>query len=720
MTSRYRHRRTSSASTPFPNPIEPGEIAVNTANRQLAVGDASSGGVGTPLPFLGVRIFSNTAIYLLNDLATFTGMIYRAKVNNGPGEFDLGNWEPASAHLLVSDNAPSAANDGSLWWDSTEGVLYVRYRDADGAQWVIASPQPDIDSLVRKSGDAMTGRLTLSADPVNAMHAATKQYSDAASNNKVLRAGDTMTGNLAISKVSPLLTLETPAPGQDMGIRSVMNSKLRWSMQLGNGTPESGGNAGANFVINRYGDDGVFISAPLYIVRSSGDTTIAHNAYINGGVFAGAAGNAGTYYFGNSGTKYLTYDGTSFALNGGNLLVNGTIQLGTGGTVIGNSSIELGQPAVAYTPFIDFHSSGTSNDWDARIICNGGTATAGKGTLALQAGVLNLNSIGHFKWMPADTLAGSWYDSINGADRFFVGADSVADQWRVYAAGGGNALQVNYNGTVTIPGALTVGSFSGTTDGSIMINSSGYARFRSISAGVRDWKFGAASNGSWVITDESAGAFRFNIDTGGTVSINGGLTCGTTAEGVQGVYGKGFHCKQGLNGGYEGNWFNTNWNGIYIWGWINTSQVGYMPTPSDYRIKKDVIDLPGMWDTVKNLRPIKFSQQEFSPPSHVEYIASERSKLAKLAEDPEAPQPTAQPNLGPLFINDDNERWGFIAHELQDTLTMSAASGVKDSPNIVQCPEPMTIIAALTKALQEAMTRIEALEAAAQPARRRA
>ena len=57
------------------------------------------------------------------------------------------------------------------------------------------------------------------------------------------------------------------------------------------------------------------------------------------------------------------------------------------------------------------------------------------------------------------------------------------------------------------------------------------------------------------------------------------------------------------------------------------------------------------------------------------------------------------------------ERWGFLAHELQDALIMDAATGYKDTTEEIQSPNPWTVIAALTKALQEAMARIEALEA---------
>jgi hypothetical protein len=153
----------------------------------------------------------------------------------------------------------------------------------------------------------------------------------------------------------------------------------------------------------------------------------------------------------------------------------------------------------------------------------------------------------------------------------------------------------------------------------------------------------------------------------------------------------GYACRTGLSGVYSGNIFNLNYTGGGVDLWIDTSNLGRITTTSDYRIKKNVLNLPGMWDTVKKLRPIKYTQAEFTPPADVE-----TSKTR---------------NAGPMFPADNIERWGFIAHELQETLLESAATGVKDSPDHIQSPNPFTIIAALTKALQEAMTRIEALEA---------
>jgi len=55
MTKPYRHRRTANPANAFPTPLEPGEIAVNTANRQIAIGDANAATIGIPLPVPSVQ-----------------------------------------------------------------------------------------------------------------------------------------------------------------------------------------------------------------------------------------------------------------------------------------------------------------------------------------------------------------------------------------------------------------------------------------------------------------------------------------------------------------------------------------------------------------------------------------------------------------------------------------------------------------------------------------
>lgn len=72
---------------------------------------------------------------------------------------------------------------------------------------------------------------------------------------------------------------------------------------------------------------------------------------------------------------------TNFFANNNNLTINSS-----------NSSIELGNRDASNTPFIDFHSSGNNNDYDARIIASSGTGSVGNGVLSLQAGAVILPS----------------------------------------------------------------------------------------------------------------------------------------------------------------------------------------------------------------------------------------------------------------------------------------------------------------------------------------
>lgn len=106
------------------------------------------------------------------------------------------------------------------------------------------------------------------------------------------------------------------------------------------------------------------------------------------------------------------------------------------------------------------------------------------------------------------------------------------------------------------------------------------------------------------------------------------------------------------------------------------TNVGQVPPPCDYRIKQDIEDLGSTWDKVRKLRPVAYR-----------YIAD----YGGAKHDP-------------------RERWGFIAHELQGALLETAATGKKDMEGGFQSPDPWALIAALTSALQEAMTRIERLE----------
>jgi hypothetical protein len=91
-----------------------------------------------------------------------------------------GTWEPwtVDGTGVASTTPPPLPSDNMLWWNSTDGHLYIYYNDGNTSQWVVAAPYPDPAQFLRKTGDVMSGSLTLLVPPIADQHAATKKYVD--------------------------------------------------------------------------------------------------------------------------------------------------------------------------------------------------------------------------------------------------------------------------------------------------------------------------------------------------------------------------------------------------------------------------------------------------------------------------------------------------------------------------------------------------------------
>ena len=146
MTSHYRHRRFYDPATVFPA-VEPGEITVNSANRQLGLGDADPASPGVVKPLIAIRYFDIKAQYAIGDMIGRTGHVWRAKVVISPGPYDPAEWELAAVDASYVD-----AGDAGL--------------------------QTQIDGKVNRSGDTMEGRLFLAFWPAEDYEATTKGYVD--------------------------------------------------------------------------------------------------------------------------------------------------------------------------------------------------------------------------------------------------------------------------------------------------------------------------------------------------------------------------------------------------------------------------------------------------------------------------------------------------------------------------------------------------------------
>jgi hypothetical protein len=96
-------------------------------------------------------------------------------------------------------------------------------------------------------------------------------------------AGGTITGNLTVSTgYYPALIINQTVAGTANTIVGSTAGVTRWQIVPGNVTAESGGNAGSNFLINRFADGGALIDSPLSINRASGATTFSGAVTISG------------------------------------------------------------------------------------------------------------------------------------------------------------------------------------------------------------------------------------------------------------------------------------------------------------------------------------------------------------------------------------------------------------------------------------------------------
>jgi microcystin-dependent protein len=172
MTSHYRHRRIYNPATVFPTPIEPGEIAVNTSNRQLAVGDADPASPGSMKPLIGVRFFDAKAQYAAGEFIVQAGVLYCSKDAIVPGPFNAAQWDPYASNAASKAYIDAADSAISTAYQAADTAIITDYQAADLAL------TSSVNSKLNKAGDSMSGALQLARAPQADLEAATKKYVD--------------------------------------------------------------------------------------------------------------------------------------------------------------------------------------------------------------------------------------------------------------------------------------------------------------------------------------------------------------------------------------------------------------------------------------------------------------------------------------------------------------------------------------------------------------
>lgn len=188
----------------------------------------------------------------------------------------------------------------------------------------------------------------------------------------------------------------------------------------------------------------------------------------------------------------------------------------------------------------------------------------------------------------------------------------------------------------------------------------------------------AANGGAIYLRPNGAGSTveQVYIDTAGDLHTSTDIHVGEAGPTAFGSYlGAGMRGKSGSGGAYVAHWHNQYWDGTNVRFYVNTSFAGIPTQPCDYRIKENIQPMQSTWEAIKRLNPVRYTQKAYD-----------------------------------IWVEDPTPKWGFLAHDLQEALLPTAATGEKDGADI-QVPNVMAVLAATVKALQEAMARIEVLEA---------
>lgn len=152
------------------------------------------------------------------------------------------------------------------------------------------------------------------------------------------------------------LTLDKASATDYALIQGYNSGERRWAIALGENTDEGTGNAGSNFKIFGYNDDGDYLNTPLTITRSTGDAAFSQAVTAGTYFVAGEGyglrfgdGSARIYGSGSADTISFYVDSTEYYRMSTSAFRPGTNSDGTGGIDLGASSYRWKQIYAYYT-----------------------------------------------------------------------------------------------------------------------------------------------------------------------------------------------------------------------------------------------------------------------------------------------------------------------------------------------------------------------------------
>jgi hypothetical protein len=264
-----------------------------------------------------------------------------------------------------------------------------------------------------------------------------------------------------------------------------------------------------------------------------------------------------------------------------------TNSINSGGTINAlNGAVEIGSMSSAMTPFVDFHSSGTGSDYDARIIATGGNATTGRGSLDIYAAnpTFQMGAGGSFANIVSNTNLTALLLNANGyKPHFRANAANSSFEW-INSANNASNMTLSDGGYLTVRSGLTAAGM--TNSGTFAQNSTLWvqnANSLRLDGGSYSGYLRGDNAGLVGFINQAQGTWNFRIYDNGDAYLRNSLQ-------IDGSRAQSFGFAGFLNNsGPTGTFGGGTWGiGAYIVQPVLSQQ---FVANSDRRIKTDIVDV---------------------------------------------------------------------------------------------------------------------------------
>ena len=208
------------------------------------------------------------------------------------------------ASVSIGTAAPGSPSDGDMWWNSTDGNLYIYYTDADSSQWVASNGPQVLVSEVAPNGyqgqlwfDSTQGKVFI-------------YYDDGTSGQFVSAIGGSLAGSVlqvVSTNYTNTFTSSSTTPADVTGFSATITPRSTSSKIL--------------ILFNAWTGYSASDTYPYYLLKRGATqigngisaTGVQINTFASTPALPGAASGVGTYKLLNASRSYLDSPGTTSA-----------------------------------------------------------------------------------------------------------------------------------------------------------------------------------------------------------------------------------------------------------------------------------------------------------------------------------------------------------------------------------------------------------------------